>query len=141
MDYKGKIFELLFPFTELTDKKSRSALAITEPDEFGEIEFLLVTTKQAKVFDNVIELTDDFFEGEKPSFPSVLHLDKRYRFPGTSIVKKIACVTNTFLERIMHEQVIYASKNIMRLSTKIMTNPSPLVIVSPMQEGSLTKKR
>jgi hypothetical protein len=44
-----KIFKLPFPFTDLSGQKSRPALAITEPDQLGDIEFLFITTKNALV--------------------------------------------------------------------------------------------
>ena len=40
MIYKGKIFKIPFPFTDLSGFKARPALAVSEPDEFGDIEFL-----------------------------------------------------------------------------------------------------
>ncbi len=118
MNYKGKIFKLPFPFTDLTGQKARPALAITEPDEFGDIEFLFVTTKQSGAFGKIIELTDDSFEEEKLPFPSVLRLDKKYLLSSTIIIKKIACVTNAFLEKVMREQVIHASKKYYEIKHK-----------------------
>jgi len=44
MTYRGKIFKIRFPFTDLSGFKARPALAISEPDEYGDIEFLFITT-------------------------------------------------------------------------------------------------
>lgn len=110
MNYKGKIFKLPFPFTDLTGQKARPALAISEPDEFGDIEFLFITTKQSRAFNKVIELTNDSFKGIELPFPSILHLNKKYLLSSAIIIKEITCVTNAFLERVMREQVLYASK-------------------------------
>lgn len=103
MTYKGRIFKLPFPFTDLTGKKARPALAITEPDEWGDIEFLFITTKQARLFSQTIELTDDVFSSGKLLFPSILHLDKKYLLSKNIIMKEIATVTDVFVEKVARE--------------------------------------
>ncbi len=76
MIYKGKIFKIPFPFTDLSGFKARPALAVSEPDEFGDIEFLFITTKQARSFAEVLELSADVYCGQSLPFDSLLHLNK-----------------------------------------------------------------
>ena len=101
MSFKGKIFKIPFPFTDLSGSKARPALAISEPDDFGDIEFLFITTKYARSFGEVLELTaDSYFEQSLP-FDSLLHLDKTYLLSKDIIIKELADVSADFLEKIM----------------------------------------
>jgi CDP-6-deoxy-D-xylo-4-hexulose-3-dehydrase len=110
MTFKGRIFKIPFPFTDLSGLKARPALAVNEPDEYGDIEFLFITTKQARVFGRALELTADAFAGKALPFPSLLHLDKRYLLSRDIIVKELAMVTECFLERVLREQTLDASR-------------------------------
>jgi len=109
MKYKGKIFKLPFPFTDLSVLKARPALAISEPDGFGDIEFLFITTKQSRSFDNTTELTSDVFTDKKLPFDSILHLDKSYLLSKDIILKELSSVTEPFLERIFRKKALIAS--------------------------------
>ena len=70
MKYSGTIFKLPFPFTDLTGLKGRPALAISEPDAFGDIEFLFVTTKAPGSSGATIDLKDDAFAGAALATPA-----------------------------------------------------------------------
>jgi CDP-6-deoxy-D-xylo-4-hexulose-3-dehydrase len=109
MKYKGKIFKLPFPFTDLSGKKARPALAISEPDEFGDIEFLFITTKQSRSFGKTIELTGDVFASKNLPFDSILHLDKSYLLSKDIILKELSSVTELFIEKIFRERAITAA--------------------------------
>jgi len=61
MTCKGKIFKIPFPFTDLSGFKARPALAVSEPDEYGDLEFLFITTKQVRSFGKTLELSSDVF--------------------------------------------------------------------------------
>lgn len=106
MMFKGKIFKLPFPFTDLSGQKARPALAISEPDEFGDIEFLFITTKQSRSFGKTIELTGDVFASKNLPFNSILHLDKSYLLSKDIILKELSSVTELFIERIFRERAI-----------------------------------
>ena len=109
MKYKGKIFKLPFPFTDLSGQKARPALAISEPDEFGDIEFLFITTKQSRSFGKTIELTGDVFASKNLPFNSILHLDKSYLLSKDIILKELSSVTELLIERIFRERAITSS--------------------------------
>lgn len=109
MTYKGKIFKLPFPFTDLSGSKARPALAVSEPDMWGDIEFLFITTKQSRSFGKTLELTDEVFTSSKLPFPSLLHLDKKYLLSKDIILKEVATVTDIFLERVARELVLIST--------------------------------
>ncbi len=110
MTFKGRIFKLPFPFTDLSGKKMRPALAISEPDVWGDIEFLFITTQKARTFGKIVELTDDVFVGNKLPFASILHLDKKYLLSKEIIIKEIAEITHDFLEKILREIALSQAK-------------------------------
>ncbi len=110
MTYKGRIFKIPFPFTDLSGQKARPALALGEPDEYGDIEFLFITTKQSRPFGRTMELTADAFAGEPLPFPSLLHLEKKYLLAKGIILKELAAVTAPFLERVLREQTLLATE-------------------------------
>src|SRR3990172_7331801 len=109
MTYRGKIFKLPFPFTDLSGKKARPALAVSEPDIWGDIEFLFITTKQSRSYGRTIDLTDDVFASKKLPFPSILHLDKKYLLSKDIILKEITAVADTFLEKVVRELTIVSA--------------------------------
>lgn len=106
MIYKGKIFKLPFPFTDLSGVKARPALAISEPDEYGDIEFLFITTKQIRKTGDPLDLTNDVYTGVPLPYPSWLHLDKTYLLSKEIIIKELASVTGNFLEIILRKIVL-----------------------------------
>lgn len=106
MTYKGKIFKIPFPFTDLSGVKARPALAISEPDEYGDLEFLFITTKNARSFGEHIELTSDVFAGEPLPFDSKVHIDKKYLLSKDIIIKEKSAVSEAFLETVMRRLVL-----------------------------------
>jgi len=98
MKYKGKIFKIPFPFTDLKGQKVRPALAVSEPDEYGDIEFLFVTTKETRGFDRAIDIPTGLLP-----FESILHVEKRYLLNKSIIVDEMAEVDKDFLEKVLKE--------------------------------------
>lgn len=94
--YTGTIFKIPFPFTDRTTSKARPALAISEPDENGDISFVFITTKQSCAS----RFTVDIPNGLLP-FPSRVHLDKIFLLNKSVIIKKITRVEPDFLEQVL----------------------------------------
>lgn len=42
--HAGGIYKVPFPFTDLSTQKARPALALSEPDENGDVRFAFITT-------------------------------------------------------------------------------------------------
>lgn len=101
--YFGKVFKIPFPFTDLSGKKSRPALAVSEPDELNDVEFLFITTKTTRGFDRILPIhQQDYAEKELP-FESIVHAGKPYLL-NTAIVGKYLCqMTAEFMEKILRE--------------------------------------
>ncbi len=94
--YTGIIFKIPFPFTDPDSPKGRPALAISEPDEYGDIAFLFITTKQTRVSAHTLDIP----AGILP-FPSHIHLDKIFLFNRKIIQKKIAGLNIDFLDKVL----------------------------------------
>ena len=106
MTYRGKIFKIPFPLTDLSGSKARPALAVSEPDEYGDLEFIFITTKHARPFGEILELTNDVYCGQSLPFESLLHLDKTYLLSKEIIIKELAEISEDFLEKIMRSIVL-----------------------------------
>jgi CDP-6-deoxy-D-xylo-4-hexulose-3-dehydrase len=107
---KGRIFKIPFPFTDTSGQQARPALAISEPDEYGDIEFLFITTKKGGASGRTMELTADAFADSALPFPAMLHVDKKYLLAKEIIIKELAAVTESFLERVLREQTLDATR-------------------------------
>lgn len=107
--YKGKIFELTSPFPIQASTNKIHALALSEPDETGEMEFLIVSTKELSASDKHIELAEKFFSGSSLPDASFVNPEKKYLLPCNTIIREIASVTERFLETIMRKLVHIAS--------------------------------
>lgn len=99
--YKGKIFRIAVPFTDMSSKKVRPVLAISEPDSLGDLEFLFITSSAARQDDRCIELTSDDYEGPELPLKSFLRCDKKYIFSKTIIQKEITAVKRAFLDKVL----------------------------------------
>lgn len=106
MKYKGTIFKLPFPFTDLSGQKARPALAVSEPDEYGDVEFLFITTKQSRNFGKTIDMTSEVYASAKLPFDSILHLDKGYLLSKDIVIKELSSVTESFMEKVLRERAI-----------------------------------
>lgn len=59
MKYSGTIFKIPFPFTDLSASKARPALAVSEPDDLGDIQFIFITTKQTRLSADTLDLPEN----------------------------------------------------------------------------------
>jgi CDP-6-deoxy-D-xylo-4-hexulose-3-dehydrase len=94
--YTGVIFKIPFPFTDLSSSKARPAMALSEPDEYGDIAFVFITTKQTRKVKFILDIP----KGLLP-FESHLHLDKVFLLNRDIILKEIVRVEADFLEQVL----------------------------------------
>lgn len=104
-NYTGVIFKIPFPFTDLSDSKARPAMALSEPDDYGDMAFAFITTKQSRGS----EYTVDIPHGVLP-FASHLHLDKVFLLNKEIILKEIVRVEATFLEQVLKRLTLKDTK-------------------------------
>ena len=99
----GKVFKIPFPFTDLSGKKSRPALAISEPDELNDIEFLFITTKETRGFARIIPVEKQDYAGRELPYESIVHLGKPYLLNISIVGKNLCAMTEKFMEKILRE--------------------------------------
>lgn len=103
--YTGVIFKIPFPFTDLTDSKARPAMALSEPDSYGDMAFAFITTKQSRGSEHTVDIP----HGVLP-FASHLHLDKVFLLNKEIILKEIVRVEATFLEQVLKRLTLMDTK-------------------------------
>ena len=96
--YTGRIFKIPFPFTDLAASKARPALALSEPDSYGDISFAFITNKKTRSSEWVLDVP----EGLLP-FESVVHLDKLFLLNSEIILKELAQAPSNFLEHVFKQ--------------------------------------
>jgi CDP-4-dehydro-6-deoxyglucose reductase, E1 len=97
-NYLGKIFKLPFPFTDLSTTKARPALAISEPDQYGDVRFVFITTKQNHSATSALDVPAELLPHK-----SHLHLDKIFLLHKNIIQKELATVKQAFLEQVLRK--------------------------------------
>lgn len=104
---RGDICLLPFPFSNLNSQKKRPALALSTPDDYGDIVFVFITTK-ADNDKHSIKLEAEHFALGNPALPhiSYLRLEKQYRFNQGIILKKLTRLADGFLEALLRKNVI-----------------------------------
>jgi len=108
MQHKGKIYMISFSHRDFLQQNEGLALALSEPDEFGEIEFLLISEKHSAVEAKTFAMTKDAFESINPSFDAVLRIDKSYTLKKECVQKEVAFVTEEFFEQVLRHRAILA---------------------------------
>ncbi|MDD5676912.1 MAG: lipopolysaccharide biosynthesis protein RfbH [Kiritimatiellae bacterium] len=107
--YRGKIFEIKMPSGKSPAHKTQRGLAIGEPDKDQDIEFLIVTPKRNRASGKTIIVAGDAVVSGALPAGSILHMDKCYPLDRKIVGKKIASVSEAFLEKVLRERVIMAA--------------------------------
>ena len=97
-DYTGTIFKITFPFMESGGIKVRPAMALSEPDQNGDMAFAFITTRQSRSNGAVMDVPDGLLP-----FASQLHLEKIFWFNRTLVQKSIVQAPSDFLEKVLKE--------------------------------------
>ena len=111
MTFKGSIYKLPFPFSDPAAVRFRPALAISEPDNRGDIEFLLITTRCPEHSDQVIQLSASDFAGTPLPASAFIHVGKPFLLSENIITKKVAQVSSAFLEKVLRKMVLVATEH------------------------------
>lgn len=99
--YTGRIFKIPFPFTDLSGSKARPAMALSEPDKYGDIAFAFITTRHTRKSEFALDIP----QGLLP-FESRIHLDKVFLLNKEIILKEIVRVEADFLEQVLKNLVL-----------------------------------
>ena len=113
--YAGKIFRVRFPFTETGGFKLRPALALSEPDEYGDIRWAFITTRtiQSKLS---LHLTDEMFQDQPLPRPSCLIPDKIFTIHADRIDRYYAHLTDKAFGGILKSGILAETREFSRLA-------------------------
>ena len=78
MTFKGSIYKIPLPFSGGSARKFRPALAISEPDARGDVEFIFITARCKDRSDRIMEIVSGDFVDKPLPFSAFLHLDKPF---------------------------------------------------------------
>jgi CDP-6-deoxy-D-xylo-4-hexulose-3-dehydrase len=100
----GQLFVADWPFTDASNAKNRPALAISAEDSRGDVELLMVTSRQYHS-DSVPINLGDYVDGPLPHDSSV-RLGRSIRVNLDRLVPLAACVTPSFLAAIRKRVIL-----------------------------------
>jgi CDP-6-deoxy-D-xylo-4-hexulose-3-dehydrase len=96
----GVIYQIPFPFTDLSESKKRPALALTDGDASGDARFLFITTTAPDERERAAYLAPEDFAGEPLPLTSYLRLEKAYLLNQSLVIKPWAELTAAAMARI-----------------------------------------
>jgi CDP-6-deoxy-D-xylo-4-hexulose-3-dehydrase len=103
---RGDICLLPFPFTDLNSQSKRPALALTKPDQYGDIRFAFITTQSEKSITTIKLEANDFESGYKPlPRDSYLRLEKQYILNKNIVLKKVTRLSEKTLLNVLRKNV------------------------------------
>lgn len=109
MTYRGKLFKLANWFPSSFKQPFQIALALGEPDEYGDVECMGVGESWTTV-DKTIRLANEYRkDGELPS-KAVLFLEKKFILPKDEIKQVLATVNKVCLEKIFRQQTLICAE-------------------------------
>jgi len=106
ISYKKKIFKIPFPFTDLSAKKVRPALALTEPDATGDIEFVFITSKSVNKSNVQYALGTSDYKAETLPIDSFIRIDKIFLLSKDIIIKELSEIKDEAFEEILKRRIL-----------------------------------
>ena len=97
----GGIYKIPFPFTDLSSKKGRPALALNKPDCNGDVCFLFITTTPPKQDERKYLISQHEFRGQALPFASYLRLEQPFLLNNELASKPLAHLTNSAFSDIL----------------------------------------
>lgn len=128
---KGGIYKLPYPFTDLSQKKARPALALTSPDRNGDVRFLFLTTTPVDEGSPGFKLEDTDYEGAPLPFPSHLRLEKTFLLHVGIAIKPLARLTDQTMAKVWRKIISMEVSELAFFSLKKLPFIPEQVIVPP----------
>lgn len=109
MHYKGKIFKVPFPYTDLSEFIQRPVLALSEPNEYDDIRFAFITKKSYSNRTQVVLMQTDYKSTPLP-IASFLQLDKTVLLHKDIIIKELAELNEAVMLKLQRRLVTYETE-------------------------------
>ena len=104
--HAGGIYKLPFPFTDLSTQKARPALALSEPDENGDVRFAFITTSAPNDLVTALALAPSHFDGVPLPFKSFIRLEKTLLLHESIVLKPLAQLTPKTMGNIFRQLIL-----------------------------------
>jgi len=104
----GSIYKVNYPFTDLSGKKVRPALALTTADERGDAYFAFITTKPYANIDSIELRNTDFVEGEILPRSSHLCVNKNILLHQGTVLGEVAALNDCCMKKVARLLVMNA---------------------------------
>jgi len=101
----GGIYKLPFPFSDLSASKARPALALSDPDENGDVRFAFITTRP-DADERGLALIASHYDGPALPYPSYLRLDKAFLLHRSLALKPLARLTSQAMAAILRQMIL-----------------------------------
>jgi len=106
---KKGIYRIAFPFAEGEGFKRRPALALTDPDDFGDVVWAFISTKKRHSAAARLVNEDALVEGALPQ-DCYLHLEKTFTIHSDRIVSKYGTVSEDYWGEVQRSLVLRGTR-------------------------------
>jgi CDP-6-deoxy-D-xylo-4-hexulose-3-dehydrase len=100
---EGGIYKIPFPFSDLSQQKSRPALALDNPDKRGDVRFVFITTTPYSNTLQGMKLEADDYEGNPLPFASYLRLEKTFLLHESLVIKFLAKLNQQAMSKVLRQ--------------------------------------
>lgn len=97
----GGIYKLPFPFTDLSGDRGRPALALSEPDQNGDVRFLFITKTPPEQNEISYLFSPDDYLGSPLPFESHLRIEKSFLLNQKLVLKPLAALSSQALAKVL----------------------------------------
>jgi len=104
----GVVYKIHYPFTDLSGKKIRPALALTTADERGDAHFAFITTKPYANIDSIPLRTTDFVEAKTLPRSSHLCVNKNVLLHQSTVLGEMAVLNDDCMKKVARLLVMNA---------------------------------
>jgi len=104
----GSIYKVAYPFTDLSGKKIRPALALTVADERGDAHFAFITTKPYANVESFYLEEADYLDDQALPRSSYLSLNKTMLLNRSVVEGEVAKLNKAMMQKVARAQVKHA---------------------------------
>ncbi|MCK5665643.1 MAG: DegT/DnrJ/EryC1/StrS family aminotransferase, partial [Thiotrichaceae bacterium] len=102
---EGGIYKVPFPFSDLSEKKYRPALALDNPNQHGDIRFMFITTTAVDNKQQGFQLNDDDYDGKALPFDSYIRLEKTILLHKSIVKKSLSRLNAKTMSKILRQYI------------------------------------
>jgi len=102
---EGGIYKIPFPFSDLTQKKSRPALALDNPNEQGDVRFMFITTTAVENASQGFQLKEEDYDQAPLPFDSFIRIEKTILLHKNLAIKRLSKLTAQAMGKVLRQYI------------------------------------